>query len=68
MRGKRRIQIAILLREDDYCCDRAQFAASSPARDDSSQGRWAMINPFASRQSLDSRVRCFSSIICTVFS
>jgi hypothetical protein len=41
---KRRIQRAILLREGDYCCDQAQFAASSPTRGDSSQelfGFWA---------------------------
>src|SRR5215475_1297428 len=37
MRRKRRIQRAILLRESDYCCDQAQFAAPSPARGDSSQ-------------------------------
>ena len=37
MRRKRRILRAILLREGDYCCDQAQFAASSPARGDSSQ-------------------------------
>jgi hypothetical protein len=37
MRRKRRKQRAILLREGDYCCDQAQFAAPSPARGDSSQ-------------------------------
>jgi hypothetical protein len=37
MRRKRRIQRAILLREGDYCCDQAQFAAPSPARGDSPQ-------------------------------
>jgi hypothetical protein len=37
MRRKRRIQRAILLREGDYCCDQAQFAAPPSARGNSSQ-------------------------------